>query len=113
MNDKFVKILKEKGLSRYKLSKMSGVPQSTLADWVNTDKAPSLPTLTAVADALGVSIDYLIGRVDEGQNKTPTVYGERDVKVLEAFKKLSPELRDATYRYILTLVKAQIDEDSQ
>lgn len=113
MSNNLGRIMQEKGITRYRLSKLSGVAQSTIADWENERSNPSADKLAKVANVLGVSVEQLLGGED-GQNKTPVVrYNERDVKVLEAFKKLPSELRDATYQYILSLVKAQIDEDNQ
>jgi transcriptional regulator with XRE-family HTH domain len=56
MNDFLVKILQERGISRYRLSKMTGIPQSTIAEWVKNIKTPSADRLAIVADALDVSL---------------------------------------------------------
>ena len=56
MSDFLVKILQERGISRYRLSKMTGIPQSTIAEWVKNNKTPSADRLAIVADALDVSL---------------------------------------------------------
>lgn len=55
------KIRKEKGLSWERLSKASGVPVSTIANWErgNIGKA-RLESVKKVADALGCKVDDLI-----------------------------------------------------
>ena len=65
MSDFLVKILQERGISRYRLSKMTGIPQSTIAEWVKNNKTPSADRLAIVADALDVSLDCLIGKTEK------------------------------------------------
>ena len=55
---------KQKGLSQDGLSKMTGVPQSTLAFWEKTGKLTGRETIFKLAKALGVSIEELL-RVDD------------------------------------------------
>lgn len=59
---KIAEIRKEKGLSQEQLSEMSGVSRVTIARLETGCSSPKLPTLKAIADALGVSIDDLIDR---------------------------------------------------
>ena len=50
------------GLSQWKLAAAAGVPQSTLWRWETKGAAPGSTKLSALADALGVTTDYLLGR---------------------------------------------------
>jgi transcriptional regulator with XRE-family HTH domain len=50
----------QKGLSQDALSKMTGVPQSTLAYWEKTGKLAGRETIIKIAKALGVSIEELL-----------------------------------------------------
>ena len=54
----------EKGLSQDALSKMTGVPQSTLAYWEKTGKLTGRDTIIRIAKALDVSVEKLI-RADD------------------------------------------------
>jgi len=58
---------KEKGLSQDQLSKMAGVPQTTLAYWERTGKLTGRTIIIKMAKALGVSIEELL-RVDKQEN---------------------------------------------
>lgn len=52
----------ERGLSQNQLAKMCNVPQSVISDIESgKTKAPRIDTLQAIAAALGVTIDELIG----------------------------------------------------
>lgn len=53
----------KRGLSQNQLAKMAGVPQSVICDIESgKTKAPRIDTLKAIAAALGVTVDELIGK---------------------------------------------------
>ena len=53
----------EKGISQNQLAKLCNVPQSVISDIESgKTKAPRIDTLQAIAAALGVTIDELIGK---------------------------------------------------
>lgn len=53
----------EKGMSQNQLAKLCNVPQSVISDIESgKTKAPRIDTLQAIAAALGVTIDELIGK---------------------------------------------------
>ena len=63
---KRIKRLREAAsLSQWRLSADIGVPQSTLWRWETQDATPGATKLPAIADALGVTTDYLLGRTDD------------------------------------------------
>ena len=49
-------LLNERGWSEYKLSKESGVAQSTLTNMFKRNNAPSLPTLEAICFGFGITL---------------------------------------------------------
>lgn len=58
-----VDIRTKKGISQNQLAKMCNVPQSVISDIESgKTKAPRIDTLKAIAAALGVTIDELIGK---------------------------------------------------
>lgn len=64
MYERVLKIASEKGLSIYKLEQMAGLGNGTIGKW-KTSKNTSINTLVKVAEALDVSIDYLLGISEE------------------------------------------------
>lgn len=52
--------MKEKGITQSELSRKSGVSTSTISDWKNKNKMPSSNKLSAIAEALGVPVEYLV-----------------------------------------------------
>ncbi len=55
-------LLKSEGLNQSKLANGIGVNQSTVCNWLNGKKEPSIESLWKLADFFDVSVDYLIGR---------------------------------------------------
>lgn len=56
-------LLVKRGMTQKELSQVSGVPESTISDWVRgkSQREPGVFGFKAVADTLGVSMDYLMG----------------------------------------------------
>ena len=65
------KLLTEKGINQQELAKRCDTAPSTISEWIggSSHREPKITGIKSVADALGVSIDYLLG-ADEC--KTPT-----------------------------------------
>lgn len=55
----FEKLLKEKGLTAYKVSKDTGIGRSTFTDWKNGRSVPGTDKLIKIAECLEVSVEYL------------------------------------------------------
>ncbi|MCI8439847.1 MAG: helix-turn-helix transcriptional regulator [Oscillospiraceae bacterium] len=65
-SDRILKILSERGITTYKLAKETGVTNSMFTEW---RKKPSSKiysgNLVRIADYLGCSVDYLLGRTED------------------------------------------------
>ncbi|WP_132981343.1 XRE family transcriptional regulator [Pediococcus pentosaceus] len=61
--ERIKKISKERGWSLQKVAEKAGIGINSIYRW-NT-KTPSTASLQAVADVLGVSVDYLLGTDDK------------------------------------------------
>ncbi len=59
---RFQFLLKERELTRYQLSKESGIAINRLDDWYQGKFTPSLDKAIILAKHFGCSIDYLLGR---------------------------------------------------
>lgn len=58
-------IIKERGLTAYRLSKIIGCSQSSIANWISGKNTPNYQKISALADALNVSVDYLLGNEEK------------------------------------------------
>ena len=82
-------------LEQAELSALSGIPATSISHFEAGRRRPSLVNLRNLADALKVSIDYLLGRtdnpaahVDAAAFRDEHLYSERDRELLENFKDL-------------------------
>ena len=57
-------LMKARGLKQADLCRMTKIPSSLMSDYVGGKKSPALNNALAIADALGVSLDELTGRVE-------------------------------------------------
>lgn len=73
MYEIFERLLREKGVTSYKVSKDTGVTQTALSNWKSGRSTPSMRTLQKIADYFGVTVDYLM------TGKNPEVQSLRDV----------------------------------
>lgn len=53
---------KRKGLTKQELSEICGIYKSAISRYESGETEPLLFSAMCIADALGVSIDYLVGR---------------------------------------------------
>ena len=60
MYEIFAKLLEERGVTAYKVSKATGIAGSTFSDWKNGRSTPKQDKLQKIADYFGVSVDFLI-----------------------------------------------------
>jgi len=87
------------------LAEKAGVPYKRLHAYVRMGQEPPLEVVVKVADALGVSVDYLLGRVDQTNQLLPEEEKfAADVKFIRrAYKEMSEKERKALYRLAETL----------
>ena len=85
MYEIFFKLIKEKGITPYKVAKDTGISNTTLSAWKNDKISISPKKLSVLADYLGVTVDYLMGRTDN-----PSV-ATLDTKMREIIEKHLPD----------------------
>ncbi len=61
-----MKILEERGMAN-KISKATGISSGNISDWKSGKSSPNLEAIAKIADYLGCSVDYLLGRTEIGR----------------------------------------------
>lgn len=70
MYEIFSKLLQDFGVTAYKVSKETGISQTTFSNWKSGRSVPKTDALQKIADYFGVSLDYLTtGKEKEGGEK--------------------------------------------
>lgn len=64
MYEIFEHLMKERGITAYRVSKDTGISQATLSDWKKGRCVPKSNKIQILADYFNVSIDYLLGKTD-------------------------------------------------
>lgn len=91
--DNMMLIRKKKGLSQADLGKMIGTSGDVIGRYERGDITPSIEVVSKIADALEVSLDYLIG-------KTKMQLDKQTLKRLEDISKLPEENKS----FVLNLI---------
>ena len=61
LNQKLSAILTQKGISKYKLAKLTGMPYTTIYELINgKNKSPSFEAVVKIANALEIQLTELI-----------------------------------------------------
>lgn len=60
MYEIFENLMKEHGVTAYKVSKETGIATSTLSDWKKGRSTPKQDKLQKIADFFNVTVDYLL-----------------------------------------------------
>lgn len=119
MYEIFSKLLQSYGVTPYKVSKETGISQSTLSDWKKGKITPKSDTMKKIADYFGVSVDYLMtGKEkdneeryylnDETAEMAQTLFENKNLRVLfDAAKDATPEDLKTTYDMLMALKKKE------
>lgn len=60
MYEKFAKLLEERGLTAYRVSKDTGIATATLTEWKNGTYTPKVDKLMILADYFEVPIEFFL-----------------------------------------------------
>lgn len=62
----FKLLLDQRGITAYRVSKDTGIPQSTFSEWKNKRSKPKVDKLIKLADYFGVNVSYFLEEKKEG-----------------------------------------------
>ena len=75
----------QKGMSAY-----TGIPESTISNWLKMDRDIPADKIIPISEYLGVSYEYLL----TGEEKSPPILNKEEQKMLDLFRKLPAAGRD-------------------
>ena len=93
LSDNMLLIRKKKGFSQADLGKMIGTSGDVIGRYERGDISPSVEVVSKIADALEVSVDYLLGKTKM----------EMDKQALKRLEDIS-NLPDESKKFVLNLV---------
>lgn len=83
MYEIFERLLKEKGLTAYRVAKDTGVTTATLTSWKQGKYTPKAEKLQKIADYLGVTVDYLKGENTDEKKELDLAYASAVIDFAE------------------------------
>ena len=89
-----------KGMSQTQLAEVSGVSREMIGRYERSKAIPSVDAAKKIADAFGVSLDYLVG---EG---IYAVFDKRTVKRLQEIEQMEPEEKTSLFRIVDAVIRA-------
>jgi transcriptional regulator with XRE-family HTH domain len=87
----FSSLLSQRGYNPSSLASELDMPKTTIYKWKD-GSSPMLDKLIPIADALGVTLDELAGRV-------PPQHTEQEIELLEMFSKMDAKQKQALLDY--------------
>lgn len=112
--DRIIKLLEEKGWTKYKLAKEANIPQSSLHDILSGKiKSPTIERAKAIADALGVTVDEFLDQDDikEPENiDIPQEYTDKYKVTPRDKKQYEAEMKKANEAFFLN---DELSEDAK
>lgn len=95
---KVFEVRKSKAISQAELAKLIGTKAPVIGRYERDEAKPSIEVATKIAQALEVSLDYLVGNTEM---ELDTVA----IKRIEDISKMEPEEKDTIYKVIDALVR--------
>lgn len=109
--DNFKKLRKNANLTQSELANKVGVRAAAISKWEKGITVPSLETLVALADFYGTSIDFILGRRNDGDlHNSMQTLSEKQKELLPLIQMLNDRQCELTYDYlnnILDIATAQ------
>ena len=91
-------LIEKRGLTQAQVSAKSGLPAATISHFVTGFRTPGTSTVRRLADALGVTVEYLLGRDEE-----PKISGPSANVLFRNARELSDESLDILAHFSETL----------
>ena len=94
MYDIFEQLLQERGITAYKVSKDTGVTQSTLSDWKRGRSTPKTDNMKKIADYFGVTLDYLMTGKESSKEDKPELNARDRRDIAKDLDRIMGEIRN-------------------
>lgn len=97
--EKITSLREERGWTTYKLSKLSGIPQSTISTWYRKNLMPPIDKLEIICQTFGISLAEFFNNTDVSISMT-----DDEKNMLKQWNLLTPSQRTAVLNIINLLL---------
>ena len=98
------------GITRVEAARRMNIPQSSYVRYEKGDRKPTHATIVQMAQVLGTSVDYLIGKSDDDRADTILVYKEEEpilYEITTGAKEFNEVQLNRLLKYYKEIVKTQ------
>ena len=99
--EKITSLREERGWTTYRLSKLSGIPQSTISTWYRKNLMPPIDKLEIICQTFGITLAEFFNDTDVLVSMT-----EEEKNMLSQWKLLTPAQRAAVINIIGLLLSS-------
>jgi len=99
IGNRIMLLRKEKSWSQNDLAKQANVSREIISRYERNDVTPSVQVAKKIADAFGVSLDYLVG---EGQNM---MFDKRTLQRLQDIEQMKPDIKEKLFFVIDSIIR--------
>lgn len=99
IGNRIMLLRKEKSWSQNDLAKQANVSREIISRYERNDVTPSVEVAKKIADAFGVSLDYLVG---EGQNM---MFDKRTLQRLQDIEQMKPDTKEKLFFVIDSIIR--------
>jgi len=101
ISERMFSIMEEKGITRYRLSKLTGISVQTIYDWKKKHTNPGADKIMLICDALEITPEELLrGTKSEDKQKKPNPENYMEMQLLDDFRQLSERQQRRLRAYI-------------
>lgn len=96
--ERIKELCSERNISYYRLSKLSGIPTSTLSNYMQRGNTPSIYTIQKICNALEITLSQFFSTGNKYQELTVA-----QKEILDIYSSLNPKERELLYMYMKVL----------
>ena len=104
ISGKIFELIKEKGMTQKEFRRRTGIPQSTISDWIGKQLNPASDKILIICDVLDVSPYELLGATESSKYVIPDhVIVQKDTEeyvLIERYRKLGKDQRERLLGYM-------------
>jgi len=94
--EKITQLRLERNWTEYQLAEKSGLTQSTISSWYRKNMLPTIPSLTKICDAFGITLSQFF--LEDGDNVI--LIHEQQRQLLHHAAKLNPQQYEALLHFL-------------
>ncbi|MCQ2529208.1 MAG: helix-turn-helix domain-containing protein [Saccharofermentans sp.] len=106
IGERIFKLLQERGMSQRELSKLTGIPTSTISDWKTKGNEPTADKIVLICQALNVNSEAIFGPVDYVCDQRVVSKDEPLWQLIECYDKMDTAEQERLLKYMMAIINA-------